>query len=922
MASTAQQKGSTNGSSQQKKDGDDLTTILDPSQRADLTLLVANVTESMRQVILDNFSATAGMQNKSLVRDDMTEDEKIMSATIDPGTADVEAFDRERKLKEQFVKELTSPKVKMLRSDTLKAYDEWRELVLTRVGGVVNSKNTTKDQLNQKVEKPQPGRPQAPQIGKITKIPVSESTVKFKDIYPPTKTPLTRLSIQQRTLVLHALFLLMLSLEHYNAPSRVLLLNLTSSLKLSLKVFEEDEAKVAKGLLEAAKEMTADEETKKKVEANKDNRKWRVGLATAAGAAIIGVTGGLAAPLVAAGVGSVMGGLGLGATAAAGYLGSVAGSTVLVGGLFGAYGGRMTGQMMDKYAKEVEDFAFLPVHGGQKTSEDQKEGAKQASEHDHKLRVTICISGWLTDQTEVIKPWRVMGKGAEVFGLRFELESLLNLGNAIQTMLTSAAWGYAQKEVIQRTIFAELMGAMWPIGLLKVARIVDNPFSVAMSRADKAGAVLADALINKAQGERPVTLIGYSLGARVIYTCLQSLAKRRAYGLIENVVMMGSPAPSDGIQWRILRSVVSGRLVNVYSENDYILGFMYRTSNVQYGVAGLQKVEGLSGVENVDVSEEVSSHQRYRFLVGSILKKIGFEDIDMAAVEREQAQLQKMEEEEKQRTLEAQKNRLIRRQSAGGKVDEDAEAEEELKDMQATVDEKTKKGLMTRAMEYFYLPSAGTKDAEKAAGSAKQVAQNPKAAANGAGDTAKDAKKTASATTQSYASWATSQLPNIPYRGKQDSATDTTNKAAGSPAPGARKPSTPGKAPKLDSSPGSQSYTQKAAGYIPSMPKSIPTFGFGGNAKPASPAAGRPQSGRKPSAPKLDRQPSGVKSPPPLTKTPSGTRPPKLEQRPSGVRSPQTSSPSLAKSPPPLEKRTSNAAQVTKSPKSPSTSGS
>ena len=241
--------------------------------------------------------------------------------------------------------------------------------------------------------------------------------------------------------------------------------------------------------------------------------------------------------------------------------------------------------------------------------------------------------------------------------------------------------------------------------------------------------------------------------------------------------------------------------------------------------------------------------------------------------------------------------------------------------MQDTVDEKTKKGLMTRAMEYFYLPSAGTKDAEKAAGTAKQVAQDPKGAANVAGDTAKDANKTASATAQSYASWATSQLPNIPYRGKQDSATGTTNKAAGSPAPGVRKPSTPGKAPKLDSSPNSQSYTQKAAGYIPSMPKSIPTFGFGGNAKPASPAAARPQSGRKPSAPKLDRQPSGVKSPPPLTKTPSGTRPPKLEKRPSGIKSPQASSPSLAKSPP-LEKRTSNAAQAAKSSKPPTTPGS
>ena len=50
------------------------------------------------------------------------------------------------------------------------------------------------------------------------------------------------------------------------------------------------------------------------------------------GLAVIRVTGGLAVPLLAVGVGSVTGGLGLGMTAAAGYLGALASSTVLVGG--------------------------------------------------------------------------------------------------------------------------------------------------------------------------------------------------------------------------------------------------------------------------------------------------------------------------------------------------------------------------------------------------------------------------------------------------------------------------------------------------------------------------------------------------------------------------------------------------------------
>ena len=231
--------------------------------------------------------------------------------------------------------------------------------------------------------------------------------------------------------------------------------------------------------------MKAEDETKKKAEENADSRKWKVGLATVAGAAIVGITGGLAAPLLAAGVGSVMGGLGLGATATAGYLGTMASSTLLVGGLFGAYGGKMTGRMMDQYAREVEDFAFIPIRTYHRPRKIEKEYRR--------LRVAIGISGWLTDKDEVVEPWRVIGPELEAFALRYELEALLGLGNAMTTMVKSYAWGYAKKEIIKRTVFASLTAALWPLGLLKISRIVDNPFSVAKARAEKAGEVLADA---------------------------------------------------------------------------------------------------------------------------------------------------------------------------------------------------------------------------------------------------------------------------------------------------------------------------------------------------------------------------------------------------------------------------------------------
>ena len=624
------------------EEGESLTTILQSAEdRSALTILIADSTEVMRQSLISTFDAKQTGKKSDLVAD-LTGDQALLNPDVDPGKVDVAQQEKLKKELEQREKELSGPKMQELKKAAIKYFDEWRDNVIQRVGEIVNSKEMATEQKKQ--ARPHMDRARTSSPMRFPERQKYDDGVAraMEEIYPPINNSLKKLSEEKRALILHSVLLLVLSLEHYNALSRVLLLHLTTSLGLSVSFLATDESKIARGLLTAAENMKADEETKKKAEANQDNRKWKVGLATVAGAALIGVTGGLAAPLLAAGVGSVMGGLGLGATAAAGYLGTLASSTVLVGGLFGAYGGKMTGKMMDQYAREVEDFAFVPIRNHHKPRKIEKEYRR--------LRVAIGISGWLTDKDEVVAPWKVIGTGMEAFALRFEIESLLNLGNSLTTMVKSAAWGYAKSELIKRTVFASLTAALWPLGLLKVSRIIDNPWSVASYRAQLAGEVLADALINKAQGERPVTLVGYSLGAKVIYTCMRKLAERKAFGLVENVVLIGAPTPSTSADWRMIRAVVSGRVVNIYSTNDYILAFLYRSSSIQLGVAGLQAIENVKGVENVDVSDMVKGHTSYRFLTGTLLHKIGFEDVDMRELEREQKALKEEEEkEEKER---------------------------------------------------------------------------------------------------------------------------------------------------------------------------------------------------------------------------------------------------------------------------------
>ena len=636
-----QESTSTKGDSKPGQKEQDLKSALSDEQREDLGELVVGITNRMRQNIEDNFDSYATLTKLS--REDNKND-PLENLDFDPGTVDINEYDKERKLRDEREKELSNPKTKELKDAAIHWFDDWRVGFLKRVDEALEAKGKVFRQpaaqnQNEDVKNRVPPSMTIDSVG----LGNDNNGTKVEDMYPRISTSLTKLSMAERTLVVHSLLLLLLSLEHYNAASRVFLLYLTSSLKLGFKNLREDEEKVAQGLLEAAKQMSVKEETMNKVKGSPESRKWKIRLATVAGAAIVGVTGGYAAPVIAAGIGSVMGGLGLEASAAAGYLGSMAGNAYVVGSLFGAYGGRMTGDVMQNLSADVEDFGFLPVHGERK----EHEGELEAATGDRRLRVVISVSGWLLEKEEVITPWNVLSPSAEVFALRFELEALMKFGQSIKAMSANDTYGIAHSAFKNRTVVTDFTSNIWPLALVKLARVIENPFSVAKNRADKAGKVLAEAIMERVQGERPVTLIGYSVGARVIWSCLMTLAERKAFGFIESVVLIGAPIPSDISTWRSMRTVVSGRLINVYSRNDYLLAFLHRASSLAYHVAGLRSIEGLPGVENVDVTALVTGHLRYRYLVGSILQKIRFEDINKDEVSKEAEAFNTMVEEEK-----------------------------------------------------------------------------------------------------------------------------------------------------------------------------------------------------------------------------------------------------------------------------------
>ncbi|KAL7620450.1 hypothetical protein AAE478_009445 [Parahypoxylon ruwenzoriense] len=561
-----------------------------------------------------------------------------------------------------------SPALMRLRKAALLHFDSWRDETLGKLKEVaakpddqkvIDARRKRAEQLSARVrEMPTAGEdllsfgdePMSSQGSSalLSPPPPMTTLADFQNLYHPIPTRLTTIPMEDRKELLSATLILLLSIGNYSAYSRTLMCYLSSALEVPPKFLDSEETEIATTMVEAAQKadaekqgggMSAEAEAQKRREEGQVGRFWKVGLASVAGAALIGVTGGLAAPAVAGVIGGLMGSVGLGGLAS--FLGIFWMNGALVGTIFGAFGAKMTGEIIDQYAKEVEDFKFLPLReewGKEWSNKGKGKGKGQGrgnnnnesnSARARRLRVTIGINGWLTAEEEVTKPWRALGDETEVFALRYEMQSLMALGDKLKGLAASAAWSAVRAEILHRTVLATLQGALWPIFLLSSASNIDNPFSLARNRSEKAGKILADALINRVQGERPVTLVGYSLGARVIYACLRVLADRKAFGIVDTVVLIGAPVPSNTAHWQVMRTVVAGKMFNVYSEHDYILGFLYRATSMQLGIAGLQPVGGgdIEGVENLDLSNEVTGHLRYPELAAQILARCGFPDV-------------------------------------------------------------------------------------------------------------------------------------------------------------------------------------------------------------------------------------------------------------------------------------------------------
>ncbi|KAF2572908.1 hypothetical protein F2Q70_00001036 [Brassica cretica] len=266
--------------------------------------------------------------------------------------------------------------------------------------------------------------------------------------------------------------------------------------------------------------------------------------------------------------------------------GGIVGAAALTGGtlmaITGAAGAGLAGTKIARRTGEIEEFEFKAI------GENHNQG---------RLAVEILVAGFVFKEEDFVKPWEGLTSNLERYTVIWESKNIIAVSTAIQDWLTSRVAMELMRQGAMYTVLSSLLAAMaWPATILVAADFIDSKWSIAIDRSDKAGRLLAEALRKGLQGNRPVTLVGFSLGARVVFKCLQALTETEKNAeIVERVVLLGAPISINNENWR---DMVAGRFINVYATNDWTLGVAFRASLLAQGLAGIQPV-CIPGIEDV-----------------------------------------------------------------------------------------------------------------------------------------------------------------------------------------------------------------------------------------------------------------------------------------------------------------------------------
>ncbi|MDX9797218.1 MAG: DUF726 domain-containing protein [Sulfurimonadaceae bacterium] len=361
----------------------------------------------------------------------------------------------------------------------------------------------------------------------------------------------------------------------------------------------------------------------------RDERDYKKICTTAAftigGAAVLAPAALLAAPAVGGAIGTSMLGLsgaaatnaglatlGGGALAAGGA--GMAGGVAVVTAAGSALGGRYGAIISSSYFGDIDGFEIVRIQPGKGPS-------------------VLCIDGFLTEgDKKAGQKWldaiEDKYKNNTIYHIRWESKKLAELAKLASCIL---AKGKVTDSTISMALSATKVAAkkILPIGLaIQALGLLDNPWSVASLKAYQTGAVLADII---ARTDKEYILIGHSLGARVIYSCLSSLKTKDSIyikeahllgGAVNNTVI-NDDSSNERVNWNGINKAVSDKIYNYYSKNDDVLKYLYTVGeSVKFengDPIGRNEINS-DYITNIDVSDYISGHTKYKDNLSKFIK--------------------------------------------------------------------------------------------------------------------------------------------------------------------------------------------------------------------------------------------------------------------------------------------------------------
>jgi len=321
------------------------------------------------------------------------------------------------------------------------------------------------------------------------------------------------------------------------------------------------------------------------------------------GSAVLGLNG---AAATSAGLAMIGGG-----SIAAGGLGMAGGVAVIstIGGLGGA---SLSGLLSNKYLSDVKNFGITQIRDGRDPA-------------------LVFIDGFLTEKTATSERW-LEGladsySGHKAYHVTWESKRLKNIGT----------WGgpfISRKALIKATVTGALKASRRaayktaPLSIgMDLAAVAGNPWFVALSKAQKTGELLKDALMRSIG--RSFILMGHSLGARVAFhtlSALGSIPSDMRHCRIDSAHLLGGAVgiePADG--WNLAAGCVENSIRSYHSDNDGVLKWAYGAGQLAFRSPAIGRTPiplnetTLENIVNIDVTDRVGGHTQYHESLSSIL---------------------------------------------------------------------------------------------------------------------------------------------------------------------------------------------------------------------------------------------------------------------------------------------------------------